>query len=271
MNWAGGAWKKWRWLFVAAGLLAGGPHSPAASVTVFAAASLTVSLREIAVAYEQLTGDKIILNLGASRTLAWQIEAGAPADIFFSADEAMADALEQQGLLVKGTRQSRLSNVLVIVVTPEGALAIHSARDLADAKVKRIAMGDPKTVPNGLYFRRYLEKLQLWAAVAPKVLPTDNVRAALAAVEAGNADAGMVYKTDAASSKKVKVAWEVPRGEGPKISYSMALVKDAPQPAAAKKFLAFLASEKAGRVFAKSGFIVLETLEDEGLRQPQNS
>ena len=104
--------------------------------------------------------------------------------------------------------------------------------------------------------RRGLTKLQLWPAIEPKVVPTENVRAALAAVESGNVEAGVVYKTDAAISKKVKIAYEVPRQDAPDISYPMALVKDSPQPEAAKKFLDYLPSEEAGQVFTRYGFLL---------------
>ena len=230
----------------------------AAQVTVFAAASLTESLQEIAAAYEKQSGDKIVFNFAASGTLARQIEEGAPADIFFSADEAKADALEKKGLLVKETRKSLLGNSLVIVTPPDSA-AIQSPADLTNAAVKRVALGDPRIVPAGTYAKAYLEKSGLWAGVEPKVVPCENVRAVLAAVESGNVDAGVVYKTDAAISKKVKVAFEVPAADGPKISYPAALVANAPHPDAAKKFLGCLTGSEADAVFARHGFIVLST------------
>src|SRR5262245_7687078 len=228
----------------------------AATIHVFAAASLTDTLKQIATAYEKETGDKLVFNFGASSFLARQIEEGAPADIFFSADEAKMDGLEKKGLIVKETRKSRLSNSLVVVVAADSALRIKSARDLADAKVKRIALADPRTVPAGVYSKAYLEKLNLWPAIKSKVVPADNVRAALAAVESGNVEAAMVYKTDAAISKRVKVACEVPSSDTPGISYSMAAVKDSKQLDTARRFLKHLGSDEAGRVFEKFGFIV---------------
>jgi molybdate transport system substrate-binding protein len=128
---------------------------------------------------------------------------------------------------------------------------------LAGPNIKHLALGDPQTVPIGVYAKQYLESVKLWSDVAPKIVVTENVRAALAAVEAGNADASIVYKTDAAISKKVKVVFEVPPNEGPKISYPMALVKDSAEPAAATKFLDYLNSEEAGKIFRRHGFIVL--------------
>lgn len=233
-------------------------RSHAAEIRVFAAASLTDSMKEVASAYEKESGDRIVFNFGASSTLARQIEEGATADIFFSADEAKMDGLAAKGLIVNGTRKDRLSNVLVIVVAGENGAAVNSPRDLAAERIKRVALGDPRAVPIGVYAREYLEKLKLWDAIKPKVVATENVRAALAAVEAGNADASIVYKTDAAISKKVKVAFEVPLEEGPKIRYPVAMVKDAREPRAARKFLIHLNTEEAGNVFKKYGFIVIE-------------
>jgi molybdate transport system substrate-binding protein len=232
----------------------GGDNLSGAEVKVFAAASLTDSLRELAIAYQKQSGVKITLNLGASSTLARQIEEGAPADIFFSADEAKMDRLENRGLVVTGTRSGRLSNSLVLIVAAADGAVVQTPQDLAKPGIKRIALGDPKAVPVGVYAREYLEKLGLWSAVSSKVVAVENVRAALAAVESGDADVGIVYKTDAIISRKVRVAFEVPAAEGPKISYPMALLKEAHAPGAAAKFLEFLASEEATRVFVKYGF-----------------
>jgi len=195
---------------------------------------------------------------GETAELARQIEEGAPADIFFSADEAKMNGLEKKGLIVKTTRRNRLSNALVIVVAAENGAAIASPKDLATDKVKRLALAEPSAVPAGIYAREYLQQQRLWPSVESKVVPTQNVRAALAAVAAGNAEAGIVYRTDAAISKRVKVIFEIPAEDGPVIRYPVALVKEAKQPEAAKKFLDFLNSEKAASIFAAHGFIVLE-------------
>jgi molybdate transport system substrate-binding protein len=244
-------------LVIGMALLAGVAAS-AADVTVFAAASLADSLKQIAAHYEKISGDKIIFNFGASSTLARQIEEGAPADIFFSADEAKMDGLEKKGLIDITTRTSRLGNLLVVVISKESELPIKSAADLTNVAVKKIALADTKAVPAGVYAKEWLEKQQVWAALEPKVVPTENVRGALAAVESGNAEAGIVYKTDAHVSKKIKVAYEVPPTDAPKITYPMALVKESKQPVAAKKFLDYLASKEAGQTFRRFGFILPE-------------
>ena len=233
-----------------------GFRTGAVEVNVFAAASLTDALKQIAADYEKSSGDKIIFNFAASGTLALQIENGAPADIFLSADEVRMDALEKKGLVATETRRDLLGNALVMVIPPENT-AVHSPYDLTNAAVGRIAIGETKTVPAGAYTRIYLEKLGLWPDLQAKIIPCENVRAVLAAVESGNVDAGFVYKTDAAISKKVKTAFEVPVADGPKISYPVALVKGATQPAAAKNFLAYLESQPASAIFAKAGFDVI--------------
>ncbi len=229
----------------------------AATVMVFAAASLTESLKEIATGYEKQTGDVVVFNFAASGPLARQIEEGAPADVFFSADEARMDALEKKGLILQATRQSRLSNRLVIVAATDSPASIATGADLALPTVKRLALGDPKTVPAGTYARTYLEKQGLWADLERRVVPCESVRAVLAAVEAGNVDAGIVYKTDAAISKKVKVVFEVPAQDGPRISYPVALVKEAKQPEAARKFLTYLAGPEAAAIFTRRAFVLL--------------
>jgi molybdate transport system substrate-binding protein len=228
----------------------------AAEITVFAAASLTDSLKEIAAGYEKTSGDKITFNFGASSTLARQIEEGAPADIFFSADEAKMDGLAKKQLIDLATRKSILGNSLVVVIPNDSSLQIQSAGGLTNAAVKQIALADPKAVPAGIYAKAWLTRQQLWPAIEPKVVPTENVRAALAAVESGNVEAGVVYKTDAAISRKVKVAYEVPATDAPDISYPMALVKESKQPDAAKKFMEYLSSKEAGQVFQRFGFLL---------------
>jgi molybdate transport system substrate-binding protein len=241
--------------FLVVGLFSA-PAVPAAEIHIFAAASLSDALKEVATGFEKQSGDRLVFNFGASSTLARQIIEGAPADLFFSADEARMDALEKQKLLVGGSRTRRLSNSLVIVGRVDGSVALRSAADLTNASVQRIALADPKAVPAGVYARAYLQELGLWVRIAPKVIPTENVRAALAAVETGNVEAGIVYKTDAAVSARVKVLYEVPRAVGPDISYPMALIQGSPQPAAARKCLDYLNSDAAGKVFEKFGFIL---------------
>jgi molybdate transport system substrate-binding protein len=231
----------------------------AAELNVFAAASLTDAMQEIKTAYEKESADRLSLNLGASSTLARQIQEGAPADLFLSADEAKMDGLEKKGLVLKGTRKSVLSNTLVIVVPadPEDTgLRISSPADLAGPRVRAIALAEPQSVPAGIYAKEYLRKVKLWEKVIDRVIPTENVRGALAAVESGNVDAAIVYRTDAGISKKVRIAYEVPREEGPAISYPFAVVSESRNPEAARRFLRYLESPAGLAVFRKFGFLV---------------
>jgi molybdate transport system substrate-binding protein len=230
----------------------------AAQVMVFAAASLSDSLKQIAADYQKSSGDEIVFNFAASGVLARQIEAGAPADIFVSADESQMDRVAAKGLLVAESRHNLLGNSLV-TITPLDQSTVHAAADLTNAAVQRVALGDPQTVPAGTYAKAYLEKTGVWPVIQAKVVPCENVRAVLAVVASGNADAGIVYKTDAAISKKVKVAYEVPPADGPKIVYPVALLAASPQPDGAKKFLAYLSSKPAAEVFRQFGFMVLES------------
>ena len=250
-------WNMSLWLAGAA-IVFWAPAVLGATVNVFAAASLAESLREIAAVYQAQETDRIRFNFAGSGTLARQIEEGAPADLFFSADEARADALQKKGLLVPETRQSRLGNLLVIIVAAVDGPRINSPHALAEPAIKRLGLGDPKLVPAGAYAQQYLTRLNLWTAIQPKVVPLESVRSVLAAVESGNVDAGLVYQTDAAISKKVKVALVIPPDAGLRIRYPMALVKGAKEPAAARKFLRFLASEQAGSIFERHGFRILK-------------
>ena len=230
----------------------------AEEVTVFAAASLSESLIAVATAYEAKGGDKVVLNLGASSALARQIREGAPADVFFSADTAKMDDLVRAGRIVLDTRRDLLSNTLVIVVGTRAGATIAGPADLAGDAVRRVALAETSTVPAGIYAREFFTRAGLWERIAPKVVATANVRGALAAVAAGNADAGIVYKTDAATSAAVRVVHEVPAAEGPRIIYPVALVKDGPAPEAARRFVAHLATAEARAVFYRFGFLPAE-------------
>jgi molybdate transport system substrate-binding protein len=195
-------------------------------ILVSAAASLTDVLKEIATGYQAKSKHTAKFNFGPSSGLARQIEEGAPVDMFFSADLPQMDNLDKNGRLEPGTRKNLLSNQLVIIVPADSKLALSSPKDLLKADVKRIALAEPASVPVGVYTSKYLTDEGLWDQVKPKVVPVQDVRATLAAVESGNVEAGFVYKTDAAVSKKVKIVYEVPMDKGPKITYPVAIVKE---------------------------------------------
>ena len=227
------------------------------TVLVSAAVSLTEVLQTIARAYER--GKRIVLNLAGSNTLARQIAEGAPVDLFISADAAQMDRIEQAGRILAGSRVDLLSNQLVVIVPDDRARLFRSPRDLLDPEIGRIAVGDPAAVPAGVYAKQYLEAQGLWPQVRAKIVPTMSVRGALSAVEAGNADAGIVYRTDAATATRAIVALAVPVEDGPSIQYPAAVMVDAPNQAGARRFLAHLQGPDAAAVFERAGFIVRGT------------
>jgi len=226
-------------------------------ILVSAAASLTDVLKEISVSYQAKSKHTIKFNFGPSNGLARQIEEGAPADLFFSADLPQMDTLDKNGRLEPSTRKNLLSNQLVIIVPADSKLAISSPKDLLKADVKKIALAEPSSVPVGVYSSKYLTDEGLWDQVKAKVVPVQDVRATLASVESGNVEAGFVYKTDAAISKKVKIVYEVPIDKGPKITYPAAIVRESKRKDAARDFLNYVQSPSAKDAFKRYGFVVL--------------
>ncbi len=223
-------------------------------VLVFAAASLKDALAELAPLCVNATNITLVPSLAASGILAQQIRAGAPGDLFISADEATMDDLEKAGLLQAGTRADLLSNSLVFVVPSNSTLKVNSAQGLLDAGIKRIGIGEPNTVPAGHYAIEFLTSQKVIDSVRAKLVPLENVRAVLSAVESGNLDLGIVYRSDAQASSKSKVAWTVPVEVGPKIVYPLAVVKNTKNAVNAAKVRAFLLSPAAQKILLKWGF-----------------
>ncbi len=212
---------------------------PTLAILVFAAASLTDALQDAGARYERETGTRVVFNFAGSATLARQIENGAPADLFLSADESTMRRIHA------AERVRVLSNTLVVVVP-----AASRIRDWTTAHT--IAIAEPSSVPAGIYARSWLQHAGLWERLAPRMIPTENVRAALAATASGNADAAIVYRTDV--SPRVRIAYEVPPSATPEIAYPFAVLANAPEPREAHKFLAYLQSDEALAIFAKHGF-----------------
>jgi molybdate transport system substrate-binding protein len=255
-RWFGRADTERRAFVAALGTLLAAASTAGASeeVVVFAAASLADALREISKAFEARTGHRVVLSLGGSNDLARQIRAGAPADVFVSASAERMDELDRAGLVQTGARVDLLSNRLVVVAPAAAPTLLTRTEELVG--VRRLALGDPEAVPAGIYARRWLENRGLWDRLRDRVVPTLDVRAALAAVESGNADAGIVYRTDAAISKRVRVVLEVPEGEAPRIVYPAALLATA-NGLAARAFFEHLRSSSAREVFERLGFELL--------------
>jgi len=246
-------------LAVAVGIPALRAAAQAASeVTVSAAISLKDSLDEIGKIYEKAhPGVKISFNYAGSGTLQRQIEQGAPVDIFFPAAEKQMGDLQAKNLIDTGTRRNMVRNQLVLIV-PASDSTTRSFQDLANPSVKVVALGEPSTVPAGMYARQSLERLGLWGSVERKVVLAKDVRAVLTYVETGNANAGMVYQTDAQGSQKVRIVAFAPADSHDPIIYPAAILKGAKNPAGAAPFLAFLSSSEAREVFAKYGFLPAE-------------
>ena len=192
-------------------------------VTVAAAVSLTDVLEEIAKAYAAGGGGPVRFNLAGSNVLARQIVNGAPADLFISADEAQMDVVEKAGAAVAGSRIAIVENQLALVATPDKVDFVRQEFARAPAAIRRVAMGDPAAVPAGVYARRYLEQRGLWTVYEPRIVPTANVRAALAAVETGGVDAAIVYLTDLAAARTAVLAFAVP-ANGIRIVYPGAVL-----------------------------------------------
>jgi molybdate transport system substrate-binding protein len=225
-----------------------------ADLTVYAAASVTDALGDIAKAYEESTHVHVVGVFAASSTLAKQIENGAPADLFISADEKWADYLDKKNLLKGGTRADLLANRLV-VIAPAGkpfAVKFEKGFDFAGAFKGRLAVGDPTNVPAGIYAKEAFSKLGWWNVLEPRLAPAADVRAALKLVELGEADAGVVYASDAKGTAKVEVIGTVPEDLHTPVRYPLALTASAKPTAAA--FAAYLAGPEASAAFAKRGF-----------------
>lgn len=246
-------------LLLSAVLLLSPLAARAQPVTVFAAASLTDAMKDIAALWAKDGHAAPLLSFGSSSTLARQIEQGAPANLFASADEQWMDDLAQKGLIVADTRRDLLGNDLVLIVPAMQARKVTISPNLDIASLLgangRLAVGDPAHVPVGLYARQALTKLGLWDKVRPRIAATADVRSGLLLVEQGEAPAGIVYATDAAISGKVAVAGVFPPNTHDPITYPFAAVKgnDTPE---ARAFLAFLGSPAARSVWEKRGFKV---------------
>lgn len=225
----------------------------AGEITVSAASSLKDAMGDVKKAYEmEYKGEKINLNLGGSGALQQQIEKGAPVDVFLSAAPKQIDELNKKGLIMTGTEYKLLRNDVVLIVSKNSKVQINSFNELP--KLKIIGMGEPKSVPVGQYTIEILSKLNLIKELEKKLIYGKDVKAVLAWVETGNVDAGIVYKTDAIVSDKVKIVETAPKGSHSQVIYPVAIVKNTKNIQGAKSFLSFLKSKKSKEIFSKYGF-----------------
>lgn len=225
---------------------------------VFAAASTSNALNEVGQAFQEQSGTKVINSFASSSTLAKQIEQGAPVNVYASANIKWMNYLDKAGGLIPGSRFNLLRNRLVLIVPPDSPLK----KVKVDRKLRlpallgdgRLALGDPSHVPAGIYAKQALAHLGLWSLVKDRVAAAANVRAALALVETGEAPLGVVYATDAAISKKVKVLGMFPQDSHPPIVYPVAVVKNHDSKAA-RTYLKFLRSPAPRKIFRNYGFL----------------
>jgi molybdate transport system substrate-binding protein len=230
----------------------------AGAVTVYAAASLTEALQEIADRYAKVTGVAVKLSFAASSSLARQIEAGSRAEVFFPADQQWMDYLEQRNLLQAGSRHDVVGNRLVLIAPADSRLALRIGPKFplrAALGTERLATGDPDVVPVGRYARAALLSLGVWDDVADRLVRAENVRSALTFVARAEVPLGIVYATDARVDPKVRVVDVFPASSHPPITYPIALTREASPPAAA--FVGYLRGQEGRAVFEKFGFIVL--------------
>jgi molybdate transport system substrate-binding protein len=244
--------------------LQGAPQETA-SITVSAAISLKDALDELGPIFQLQqhrknggNGTAVTYNYGGSGTLARQIEQGAPVDVFFSAAEKQMDELATQSLIDADSRRDLVGNALVLIAPAQAAMNLHSFQDLTGPAVKNIALGETSTVPAGMYAQQTLEHLGLFAALQKKVVYAKDVRAVLTYVETGNADAGLVYQTDANTSKKIRVIAIAPPDSHDPILYPVAVLRDSKNKPAARAFVEFLQGADARAVFQKYGFTSAE-------------
>ncbi len=228
------------------------------TLTISAAASLKDAMEEIKELYtKEHSNVTINYNFGSSGALQKQIEQGAPADAFLSAGKKQMETLKTKNLIIEDTYKDLLKNEVVLVVPKDAPEGLDFTK-LADDKVKKIGLGETKSVPAGQYGKEVLDYLKIFDKISSKVVYGKDVREVLAWVETGNVDAGIVYKTDAKISDKVKIVAEAPQGSHKDIVYPEAIVKDSKNIDAAKEFLEFLSKEEVTKIFEKYGFGVVK-------------
>ncbi|MDV3427135.1 MAG: molybdate ABC transporter substrate-binding protein [Bacillota bacterium] len=235
------------------------PKAQQVNLTVLAAASMTDVLKDLQKDYETANPNvKLTFSFASSGALQTQIEQGAPADVFVSAATKQMTALKDKNLMVNDSIIKLLKNKVVLVVPANGTSAVANFEDAATDKVKKIALGEPKSVPAGQYAEDVFTSLKVLDKVKAKAVYGDNVRTVLTYVESGNADCGVVYATDAATTTKVKVVCEAPKGSCKDIIYPAGIVKASKNQEASQAFLKFLQSDTAAAKFEKYGFVMVK-------------
>lgn len=229
-------------------------------VRVFAAASLREACDDVSALWRTAHPDvELVFNFAASNVLAQQIEASRAADLFLSADLAQMERVRGAGVIAVDGPLRWLSNQLVVVAPASaGPFELVGASQMAEARFRRLSLANPEAVPAGKYAAAWLRSEGVWDALAPRIAPATDVRAALAAVEAGACDLGVVYSTDAAASSRVRVVMRVPAEDGPRIEYAIAALRGPAPIESAELALAHFTSASADECFARRGFLVGE-------------
>ncbi len=225
---------------------------------IFGAMSLTDALTEVSQRFGEAQNVKVYCNFAGSSTLQRQIEKGAPADVFISASPKQIDALQQMGFLYDGSRRAILNNRLVLIAPVNSSLSVADVDMLSQDSIRRIAIGEPNSVPAGIYGREALTHLGIWDAVQPKLIPSADVRSTLAYVESGGVDLGIVYQTDAAMSKKVRIIYPFPDSSHSPIVYPAAVLRNTGRKVLAQAFLDYLQTTEVTAIFEKYGFSVVK-------------
>ena len=241
-------------LLLGAAVLWGTPAAADQELIVSAAASLTNAMKEVAAQYDKAhPGTKAVCNFAASGVLLQQMAKGAPVDVFASADQKTMNQAQEKKLIIPATRKNFVSNRLVLIVPMDSKLTLNGLKDLTGPQVKRIAVGNPATVPAGRYAKEALVSAGLWDKLSPKFVLAESVRQVLDYVRRGEVDAGLVYSTDAAIAKgKVKVVQTVT--EHAPILYPIAVTASTGKKALAQTFVDFVVSPPAQEIFKKFGF-----------------
>lgn len=235
------------------------PPNPSADILVAAAASLQDAIEAIDPLFESAQAQATATyTFAASGALQEQIEQGAPVDVFISAASRQMDSLEEQDLLVPESRRNLLKNRLVIVVPANSSANLASFEQLAEPSIQRIAVGEPRSVPVGQYTEEVMRNLNILETVRPKLVYGNSVRNVLAAVETENADAGVVYATDAMISDQVKQVAIAPENLHSPIVYPVAIMRQSAHPESAQAYLDFLEGEQARQIFLDYGFSLVE-------------
>ncbi|MCR6545209.1 molybdate ABC transporter substrate-binding protein [Dehalobacterium formicoaceticum] len=234
-----------------------GPTDEAVEINISAAASLTDALTEIQAEYAKKSNAILQFNFAASGTLQKQIQEGAPCDLFISASKGHMDTLEGDGLVVTDSRKDLLGNTLTLIATAEKADLITGPESFTNDDVASIAIGEPESVPAGNYSKQTFESLGIWDQIQEKLVFAKDVRQVLQYVDSGNADCGLVYRSDAMLLETGKIIVDMPADSHDPIVYPAAIMKNAAQPEAANAFYEFLQTDYAKKTFEKYGFQVL--------------